>query len=143
MHHLAITAIKWKKDGFYRMTLVINHVRNVQMKEGQTSFCAGLLNRTGTKQLQCERVLGRFQSYLLEKSSTGGGQLFSSHLSTQSSNIQSSQLQQTLIAVKLIIATLIAICAVSQFCAGIVLFGYSARANNFRLTTAHMNLFFG
>ena len=94
--------------------------------------------------MQCERVLGRFQSYLLEKSSTGGGgQLISSHLSTQSSSIQSLQLQQTLIAVKLIIATLIAICAVSQFCAGIVLFGYSARANNFRLTTAHMNLFFG
>ncbi|CAK5023152.1 unnamed protein product [Meloidogyne enterolobii] len=118
-------------------------LRRVQMKEGQTSFCAGLLNRTATKQLQCERVLGRFQSYLLEKSSTGGGQLFFSHPSIQSSSIQSLQLQQTLIAVKLIIATLIAICAVSQFCAGIVLFGYSARANNFRLTTAHMNLFFG
>ena len=104
------------------------------------SFCAGLLNRTATKQvkskclkgmpsyftlqIQCERVLGHFQAYLLEQ-------------------VSSSPLPEALHSARLWVSSVIAICALAQLCAGIVLFTFSARANRFRLTSAHWHLLFG
>ncbi|KAF7637247.1 hypothetical protein Mgra_00003214 [Meloidogyne graminicola] len=116
-------------------------LRRVQMKEGQNSFCAGLLNRTTTKQLQCERILGHFQIYLLEKSININTNIYTS--SNNNYYYSFNYLQQIIITIKLIISTFIAICAISQFFSGIFLFSYSAKFNRFRLTTSHLNLFFG
>jgi hypothetical protein len=44
---------------------------------------------------------------------------------------------------QLSIASVVAVCAVAQLCAGLVLFAFSARANRFRLTSAHWHLLLG
>jgi hypothetical protein len=74
--------------------------------------------------MQCERVLGHFQAYLLERSS-------------------SAPVPESLHSARLWIASVIAVCALAQLCAGIVLFTFSARANCFRLTSSYWHLFLG
>lgn len=99
-------------------------LRRIQMPGGQMSFCAGLLNRTATKQLQCQRVLVHFQSHILQA-------------------FTSAPIEQSLLSAQILVASIIALAAISQFGAGFVLFTFSARANHFRLTSAHWHAILG
>uniref|UniRef100_A0A183BUQ7 Uncharacterized protein n=1 Tax=Globodera pallida TaxID=36090 RepID=A0A183BUQ7_GLOPA len=107
-------------------TALIENVclRKVHLSTDQLSFCAGLLNRTATKQMQCDRILGHLQMHLLQKFS-------------------SEPVEQSLHSVRLFVSSLISFCAIAQFFSGVILFGYSARSNRFQLSSSHWHCIFG
>ncbi|KAL3082972.1 hypothetical protein niasHS_010774 [Heterodera schachtii] len=107
------------------LTALIENVciRRVHARAGQLSFCAGLLNRTTPNQMQCDRILGHLQVYLVQK-------------------VSPAPVEQSLHSARLFVSSLITFCAIAQFFSGIILFSYSARSNRFRLTSSHWHCIF-